>query len=86
MTPEDHALWKALDDWWEKTMIALYGHALLQDISSSLTMPTNVLNRIVNCARAFKMKMLDDLQPETRWDGVDKWGSDVISLVERLRP
>jgi hypothetical protein len=66
MTPEDHAPWKALDDWREKTMIALYGHALLQDISSSLAMPTDVLNCIVNCARAFKMNTLDDLRKETR--------------------
>jgi hypothetical protein len=86
MTPEDRALWKALDDWQEKTMIALYGHALLQDIGSSLAMPTNVLNCIVDCACAFKMKTSDDSQKETRWDGADKWGSDVICLVERLQP
>jgi hypothetical protein len=85
MTPEDRALWKALNDWQEKMMIMLYGHALLQDISSLLTMPTDVLNRIVDCAHAFKMKTLDDLQKETIWDGADKWGLDVISLVEHLR-
>jgi hypothetical protein len=86
MTPKDRALWKALDDWQEKMMIALYRHALLQDIGSSLTMSTDVLNHIVDCACAFKMKTLDDLRKETRWDGADKWGSDLISLVERLRP
>ena len=64
MTPEDCALWIALDDWREKTTLMLYGHALLQDISGSLTMPTDVLNRIVECARAFKMKTLDDLRKE----------------------
>lgn len=86
MTPEDCALWIALDEWREKTTITLYGHALLQDIGSSLTMPTDILNRIVDCARVFKMKTLDDLRKETKWDGADRWGSDVISIVERLRP
>ncbi|KAF8240013.1 hypothetical protein L208DRAFT_1235131, partial [Tricholoma matsutake] len=77
-------LWKALDDWREKTTIALYGHALLQDNGSSLTMPTDVLNCIVDCAHAFKMKTWDDLRKETRWDGADRLGLDVISVVEHV--
>ncbi|KAF8223675.1 hypothetical protein L208DRAFT_1381376 [Tricholoma matsutake] len=54
--------------------------------SSALAMPTKVLDLIVECAHIFKIQSLDDLQRETRWERVDKWGSEILSLIECLRP
>ncbi|KAF8226812.1 hypothetical protein L208DRAFT_1013204, partial [Tricholoma matsutake] len=81
MTDEDFALWEALDNWQEAKTILIYGRASLRDVGSVLAMPTKVLDRIVECAHIFKIRSLDNLQRETRWERVDKWGSEILLLI-----
>jgi ATP-dependent DNA helicase RecQ len=86
MTPEDYHLQNALDNWREKTTEEHYGKAHLWDIGPMLVMPTEVLERIVDCTHYSKINSLEDMRKETRWDEVDKWGHDIVDLIQRLRP
>ena len=86
MTSADFVLRDALEDWREEATIAHYGHAQLRDMGPTLVMPNDVLAQIVDCAHHFKIKTLDDLSRETRWDEAERYGQEVISLITEHRP
>ncbi|KAF8424255.1 hypothetical protein L210DRAFT_3765528 [Boletus edulis BED1] len=86
MSSDDLALINALEDWREGTTISLHGEGFLCDLGSGLVMPTKVLNRIVTCTHAHKIKTVADLQKETSWLGAEHYGHQIVSLVLQHLP
>ncbi|KAG6883457.1 hypothetical protein C0992_008701, partial [Termitomyces sp. T32_za158] len=86
MTEQDHSLQDALDGFWQTKMIERYGVSLLKDFGPTLIMPEGVLDRIVSCARYFKIQTAEDLLRETRWDECARYGEQVVDLILQHRP
>ncbi|KAH9846602.1 hypothetical protein C2E23DRAFT_851964 [Lenzites betulinus] len=77
----------ALDDLRREKMRALYGRALLYNLGAALVMPDDIILRIVNGARAHKLRTLEDLQRETvYWDMVEDMREDVLRIVASIIP
>ncbi|KAG6375637.1 hypothetical protein JVT61DRAFT_3205 [Boletus reticuloceps] len=77
----DVALINALEDWRESTTISLHGEGFLFDLRPGLVMPTKVLDRIIACAHAHKIKTLADLHKETSWSSAELYGNQIINLI-----
>ncbi|KAF8415303.1 hypothetical protein L210DRAFT_3495955 [Boletus edulis BED1] len=86
MSSDDLALVNALEDWREGTTISLHGEGFLCDLGPGLVMPTKVLDRIVTCAHAHKIKTVANLQKETSWSGAEHYGHQIVSLVLQHLP
>ncbi|KAG1762510.1 P-loop containing nucleoside triphosphate hydrolase protein [Suillus placidus] len=86
MGPREFQLRDALEDWRESVTSRIYGDSTLNDYGPGVTMPDSVLDRIVDCAHHHKVSTTDDLRKETRWSAVDRFGSDVIAIIQRIIP
>ncbi|KAI5982404.1 P-loop containing nucleoside triphosphate hydrolase protein [Pisolithus albus] len=82
-TQRDHTLQNALDEWREQTTSAVYGWHHLNDIGPSIVMCNTTLGRIVNCAHHHKINSIQDLRRETAWPDADRYGGEVLSLIQR---
>ncbi|KAG1883258.1 hypothetical protein F4604DRAFT_1879014 [Suillus subluteus] len=82
----DLALQDALDDWREEKTISIYGWAHLSDLGPSLILPNSTLDRIVDCAHHRKIRSTLDLKKETGWTDADRFGSEIIMLIQRHAP
>ncbi|KAG2111454.1 hypothetical protein DEU56DRAFT_749585, partial [Suillus clintonianus] len=72
-----------LDDWRKQKTISTYGGAHLNDLGPSLIMPNATLDRIIDCAHFYKLNSMHDLKKETGWTDADKFGAEVVVLVQR---
>jgi len=64
----------------------VYGDSTLNDYGPGVTMPDSVLDCIIDCAHHHKISTIDDLHKETEWSAADRFGSDVIAIVQRIIP
>jgi ATP-dependent DNA helicase RecQ len=71
----------ALHEFRKTQCIQKFGKATFSDLGSGIIMPQRVLQRIVDCAHAGKIKTHGDLIKETRWSGVEEYGEEVLRLV-----
>ena len=46
-------------------------------------MPEDVLSRLVDCVHAKKIATIDDIKHETRWNQADRFGKDVLHIVNK---
>ncbi|KAG1724794.1 hypothetical protein EDB19DRAFT_1598936, partial [Suillus lakei] len=86
MGPQDFQLCDTLEDWQESVTRRIYGDLTLNDYGPGVTMLDLVLDRIVNCAHHHKISTTDDLRKEMRWSAVDRFGSDVIAIIQCIIP
>ncbi|KAG1880833.1 hypothetical protein F4604DRAFT_1578316 [Suillus subluteus] len=76
----------ALDDWREQKTISTYGWSHLNDLGPSLVLPNCTLDRIVDCAHHRKINSILDLKKETGWTDSDRFGNEIITLIQRHAP
>jgi hypothetical protein len=86
MGPQEFELRDALEEWRELMTRRVYGDSTLNDYGPGVTMPDSVLDRIIDCAHQHKISTIDDLRKETKWSAADRFGSDVIAIVQRIIP
>ncbi|KAG2336031.1 hypothetical protein BDR05DRAFT_953645 [Suillus weaverae] len=79
--PGDMDLRNALHEFHKTQCIEKFGLATPSDLGAGIIMPQQVLQHIVNCAHAGKIKTHGDLIKETRWSGVEEYGEEVLRLV-----
>ena len=77
---------KALNEWRRKATIEKYGEAVLRDVGSSLILPTELLERLVDCAHYGKITNLDQLHKEVNWVVDDVFGLEVIGIITSMCP
>ncbi|KAG1803246.1 uncharacterized protein BJ212DRAFT_1285275 [Suillus subaureus] len=82
----DLVLQDALDDWHEQKTISTYSWSHLNDLGPSLVLPNCMLDRIVNCAHHHKINSIFDLKKETGWMDSDRFGNEIITLIQRHAP
>ncbi|KAG2074483.1 hypothetical protein BDR04DRAFT_1007874, partial [Suillus decipiens] len=86
MGPQEFELRDALEEWQELMTRRVYGDSTLNDYGPGVTMPDSVLDRIIDCAHQHKISTIDDLRKETKWSAADRFGSDVIAIVQCIIP
>ena len=64
----------------------IYGECNLNNYGPGIMMPDSSLDRIVDCAYQKKIITIEDLRKETRWSGVDQFGSEVIAIIHHIIP
>jgi hypothetical protein len=62
----DQTLRAALETWAKAKVKELYGEFNLENFGPSLVLPFGILNRIVDCAHYSKIKLIEDLEKQTR--------------------
>ena len=85
-TQTDLNLRDALEQWRVETTAAVFGWAHLKDMGPSILMCSATLERIVDCAHYHKINLVSDLKRETSLPDVDKFGSEIIALIQRYSP
>jgi hypothetical protein len=85
-TDLDTKLVNALEDWREEATKTRYGEASLINFGPSLIMSTTILDRIINCVHHSKISTLQDLARETRWDEVNRYGAELLALIQAIHP
>lgn len=83
---KDDLLRVDIETWRCEEMKRMYGTAHLRNLGPALVMGTGVRDRIVDCAHFSKIMTVDDLERETKWGGSSKYGSAVISIIQRHYP
>ena len=81
MSSKDHELACALDDYRVRRTEQKFSRAVLDDLGPSLVLPDGVLQRVVDAARAQKIRTLEDIHRETNWIKVQDYGEDVLKIV-----
>ncbi|KAG2344205.1 hypothetical protein BDR05DRAFT_999359 [Suillus weaverae] len=82
----DLVLLDALSDWCEEKTISIYGWAHLSDLDPSLILPNSTLDCIIDCAHHCKIHSMLKLKKETVWMNADRFGNEVVMLIQRLVP
>jgi hypothetical protein len=82
----DLDLQDVLDDWREQKTISTYGWSHLSDLGPSLVLPNCMLDRIIDCAHHHKINSILDLKKETGWMDSDRFGNEIITLIQRHAP
>ncbi|EGO01419.1 hypothetical protein SERLA73DRAFT_70610 [Serpula lacrymans var. lacrymans S7.3] len=77
---------KAAEEWREMKTLQVYGAAYLSSIGPCLIMTDNIVDRIVECAHYHKIKDLSKLKKETKWIQSEKYGAEVIALIQCHAP
>ena len=85
-TPLDMKLTDVLENWREQTTKIHYGEAALLDFGPSLIMTVKILDRIVDCVHHNKISSVQDLARETRWDEINRYGAEVLALIQSIHP
>lgn len=58
-----------------------FGLACTFNLGPGLVLPDDVLARLVSCAHAKKIKIVDDISRETKWAQVDTYGKQVLDII-----
>ena len=82
----DNTLRLALETWPCKEMKKKYGHAQLQNLRPGLMMGTSVHNHIIDCAHFSKIRMIEDLERETKWDSSTEFSTIIIGIITNHYP
>ncbi|KAJ3519119.1 hypothetical protein NMY22_g13345 [Coprinellus aureogranulatus] len=82
----DRTLSDALNTWREEKTIEVYGWGHYNDFGGTLILPTDILRRIVDCAHASVLSSSSDLERETKWVESQRYGADILEIVNRIRP
>ncbi|KAM5542547.1 hypothetical protein V8D89_004006 [Ganoderma adspersum] len=86
MTDKDHEFCLALHKLRRDKMQACFGTAILHNLGPGLIMSYTMLEQIAECARAHKLRSLDDLYEETKWHETRELGDQVLELVSKYYP
>ncbi|KAJ3481397.1 hypothetical protein NLI96_g7679 [Meripilus lineatus] len=84
--PREAELRVALDRWRMHTVSTEYGTAFASDIGGSLVLPNGILERIVVCSHGNHIRTVQDLGRETQWSEVDRWGDEILGIIEAHAP
>ena len=82
-TDTDEEFAQALHAFRRETTLKTYGRAHLANLGYGAIMGDRILERIVDCARANKIRSLEALRSETKWSRSDELGEEVISIINR---
>lgn len=85
-TASDMELKDLLHNWRVSQVIGKFGQGGLANFGPGIVMQTETLTRIVDCAHHGKIKNTLDLKRETKWDGADTFGDDVLALIRQVHP
>ncbi|KAH7904694.1 P-loop containing nucleoside triphosphate hydrolase protein [Hygrophoropsis aurantiaca] len=80
MNTQDYKLRDALRTW-RKDLMADAGVGGDDFFGAQLIMADDILNRITNLAHTFKITDLTSLYNQTNWRYTDRWGSQVLELI-----
>ncbi|KAH9914611.1 uncharacterized protein B0H18DRAFT_1144264 [Fomitopsis serialis] len=88
ISPAGHDLRTALDTFRRERTINKYGRALLDSLGASAVIPDDVIDRLVECAQARKIKSVDDIQREVgkKWGKAREYGEAVTNIIMRFFP
>ncbi|KAF7793204.1 hypothetical protein EIP86_004313 [Pleurotus ostreatoroseus] len=84
--PMDAELQRALHDFRRTKATAKYGAFMLRNVGAGLIMGDETIQRIIDCARAYKLRTVEDLQRETKWARCVDMGDEVLAIVNRHYP
>lgn len=71
----------ALHSFRREQTVKLYGLAHLKNLGPGAIMGDETLKRIVDCARAHKIRCLESLARETKWNRTSELGEHVLCLI-----
>ena len=83
MNDADIAFRHALHTFRREQTIKIYSRTHLEGLGYGAIMGDRLLQRIVDCARANKIRSLEQLYRETKWNRAFKLGDAVIQLVNQ---
>lgn len=81
MSSIDDKLHTALHAYWRQKTALLFGQRHLNNLGPGVVMGNELLQRIIDCARAHKLDSVDTLVRETKWVRAQELGEDVLRLV-----
>ena len=76
----------ALNKWRQRTTARIYGDAVLRDVGSSLVLPNELLERLVDCAHFGKMSSMDHLRREIDYDLSEELGLEILQIIKDICP
>lgn len=82
-TATDVALIQALHQFRCRLTEELFGEPILRNMGPSIIMGDDTIQRLVDCARQFKIRDLTDLWRETKWVRYKDLGGEVLTLLHR---
>ncbi len=83
MGPSELELRQALHQYRRDQTVREYGRAHLHNSGYGAIMGDKILQRIVDCARANKIRTLEGLYRETKWNRTYELGETVLELVNK---
>lgn len=85
-TPSDMELKNFLNNWRVSKVLDQFGQGGLMNFGPGVVMQNETLTRIVDCAHHDKINSIADLKNETKWDGADVHGEEVLDLIRKAHP
>lgn len=83
MSATDVEFRDALHEFRRAETLKTYGRAILHNMGPCMVMGDEILGRIADCARAYKLGSREDLFKECKWDMTWELGDEVLKLVSR---
>jgi hypothetical protein len=77
----DMALRDALHTFRRQRTIDKFGLAALKNQGPGIIMPTEILQRIVDCAHHNKITSIKELEQETSWSRAAEYGDEILLLI-----
>ena len=82
----EQRLSQALNAWRQRVTVEKYGEAILRDVGSSLVLPNELLERLVDCSHYGKITNMEQLGKEVDWILADEYGPEVVRLIMDVCP
>ena len=72
---------QALREWRDKTASELFGAGNVDLYGGCLVLPSDILDRIVDCACIDKIRSVQDIVKETDWDEAHQHAEAILAIV-----
>ena len=82
----EERLSQALNAWRQRVTIEKYGEAIFRDVGSSLVLPNELLERLVDCSHYGKITNMEQLGKEVDWMLMEEHGPEVVRLIMDICP
>lgn len=76
----------SLHNWRVSKVLDKFGQGGLANFGPGIVMQNETLTRIVDCAHHSKIRNTLDLKRETKWDGAEIFGDEVLALIRQVHP
>ncbi|TFK18252.1 P-loop containing nucleoside triphosphate hydrolase protein [Coprinopsis marcescibilis] len=85
---DDHAkdLKRALYVWRKDIALKIHSPGIIRAHGNKIVMTEDILNRIIDCARAKKLPSVEALKLETSWRYAEEHGASLLAIVGRFYP